>query len=288
MRDVVERDVPPCRGLDRRAGGQDAVVLQDHALVRAALGLGQRLRDAIALAGVDHHAGEVVEQRVVLVEHAGVLGQRRQRAAQRRPGLAVGRVRVGGGHQVGMGLVDRRVDREGGLVERALADHGFAAGVHEQQVRDLDAREMHAERIDPEMVGQLGIARGDVPGQAQRETVPREQAERAGQALLAMAALGRDARARRRRIEPEFLLRSRIDRETGRRAGLQRQDGGHDRLFGCGGRGAASGPAAGARAVTAVAAAGASWPGFGEAARAVRAACLLALSSRLRIESNRR
>ena len=49
--------------------------------------------------------------------------------------------------------------------------------------------EAHPERVDPEVVGQLGIASGDVAGHALGEAEPPEQAQRAGQPLLAVQAL---------------------------------------------------------------------------------------------------
>ena len=48
---------------------------------------------------------------------------------------------------------------------------------------------MHAERVDPEVVGQLGVAGGDVPGDALVEAERAEQPERGGQPLLAVQAL---------------------------------------------------------------------------------------------------
>ena len=51
------------------ADGQQAVVAQDDRLVVA-----ERGGDALALLGVEDDAGVVVEERVVLVERAGVLG----------------------------------------------------------------------------------------------------------------------------------------------------------------------------------------------------------------------
>jgi len=54
------------------------VVLQDHGLLVA-----QSLADAKALVRLQHHAREVIEQRMVLVEDARVLRQRVEPAAQR-------------------------------------------------------------------------------------------------------------------------------------------------------------------------------------------------------------
>ena len=48
--------------------------------------------------------------------------------------------------------------------------------------------EAHAERVDPEVVGQLGVTGGDVPGHALAEAEAAEQAQGAGQALLAVQA----------------------------------------------------------------------------------------------------
>ena len=66
----------------------------------------ERGGDAVALRRIVDHAGEIVEQRVVFVERAGVLRQRVEQLAERRPRLAVQRVRVGGGDDVGPGSVD--------------------------------------------------------------------------------------------------------------------------------------------------------------------------------------
>jgi hypothetical protein len=170
------------------ADGQDAVVLQDHRLLRA-----QGLGDLLALAGVQHHAGELLEQGVVVIEGGRVLGQGIQQPAQGRPGLAVQRVRVGGGDHVGPRLVQLGMDGEGGAVQpgrdlgRRLDDLAGMADQH--QVRDLDPREVHAERIDPEVVGQFRIAGGDVAGPAHVEAVAAEQAIRRGQPLLAIEPL---------------------------------------------------------------------------------------------------
>jgi hypothetical protein len=46
-----------------------------------------------------------------------------------------------------------------------------AVVAHEQQVADPDVPEVHTERVDPEMVGQLGVAGGDVSEYALAEAV---------------------------------------------------------------------------------------------------------------------
>ena len=147
------------------------------------------VRDALALLELEDGAGVIVEHHVVPVEGAGVLGQRVERPVQRRPGLAVDGVRVRGRHDVGSGGVDLRVDDEGGQVERPRTFHDIAAVVDQQQVLDADLPEAHAERIDPEVIGALGVACGDVAGGAFGEAETPEDAEGGGQSLLSMPAL---------------------------------------------------------------------------------------------------
>ena len=116
---ALHRDERPHRGVDGVADGEQAVVAEDHGLVVA-----ERRADALALLEVEHHAGEVVEERVVLEERARVLGDRIEQAAERRPRLAVQRVRVRGGDHVGTRRVHLRVDRERGAVHQRVAlDH---------------------------------------------------------------------------------------------------------------------------------------------------------------------
>ena len=56
-----------------------------------------------------------------------------------------------------------------------------------------------AERVDPEVVGVLRVAGGDVAGHALVEAEPAEEPERGGEALLAVQALVLDRRAARER-----------------------------------------------------------------------------------------
>ena len=106
---ALHGDVQPGRLVDGVADGEDAVVAQDGRLV-VAEGVG----DALALLDVDHDAGVVVEEAVVLEEGAGVLGDRVEQATERRPGPPALAVGVGGGLHVGPGGVHLRVDGEGG------------------------------------------------------------------------------------------------------------------------------------------------------------------------------
>ena len=164
------------------------MVLQDGRLAAAQSG-----RDALALVELRHHSAVAVEDDVVFVEGAGVLGQRAQRAAQRRERLAVHRVAVGRGHHVGAGRVDLGVDGERGPVqEGTLAVDDVAVRVHPDQVRGRDVGERHAPRVDPERLGILGVADGHMARGAHRAVLEAELGEdpvSGGQTLLAVLAL---------------------------------------------------------------------------------------------------
>jgi len=81
------------------------------------------------------------------------------------------------------------VDGEGGAVDGTVAFHHLALVVDQDQVRRADVPEVHAERVDPEVVGPLRIAGGDVPGDPFVEAELGEEAEGGGQALLPVEAL---------------------------------------------------------------------------------------------------
>ena len=112
---------------------------------------------------------------------------------------------MGRGHDVGPGGMDLRVDDERRRVHRAPAFDDLALVVDEEEVGHPDVPEVHGEGVDPEVVGELGVAGGDVSGHAFVEAEPGEQTEGGGQALLAMQALVLDRVEGRR--EGELHLR---------------------------------------------------------------------------------
>src|SRR5205814_648169 len=133
--------------------------------------------------------GVVVEQGVVAVEGADVLGQGVEEAAQGRPRLAVRRVRVGGSNDLGPGRMHLRVDDERGRVDGTITFDDVALVVDQDQVGHLDLAEVHSEGVDPEVILELGVARRDVAGDPFVEPEPREQPEGGGQPLLAVKTL---------------------------------------------------------------------------------------------------
>src|SRR5438552_14459713 len=106
---ALHGDEPEGGFVDRVADGEQPVVAKDHRLAVA-----QSVGQALALFQVEDDTGVVVEQGVVAVEGADVLGQGVEKAAQGRPRLAVRRVRVGGSNDLGSGRMHLRVDDERG------------------------------------------------------------------------------------------------------------------------------------------------------------------------------
>src|SRR4051794_29238829 len=85
--------------------------------------------------------------------------------------------------------MDLRVDGECRPVERPVAVDELAAIVDQQQILYTDLLEAHPERIDPEVIEPLGVARGDVSRDSFIEPELAEQAERGSETLLAVPAL---------------------------------------------------------------------------------------------------
>ena len=103
--------------------------------------------------------------------------------------------------------VDRRVQHERGAVDVVVAVHDLARVVEQDQVARLDVAEAVAERVDPEQVGELGVAHRDVTGDALAETEPAEDPQRAGELGLAMGTLLLDAGERLGQRHRQFGLR---------------------------------------------------------------------------------
>ena len=91
---------------------------------------------------------------------------------------------------------------------RAVDD--VARVVDEDQVADLDVAEAVRERVDPEVVRELRVASGDVPGHALAEADPPEDPQRAGELLLAVQTLLLDASrtSAARRVATVFAVSS--------------------------------------------------------------------------------
>ena len=107
----------------------------------------------------------------------------------------------GGPHDARIRGVDAGVDGERGRIDHLIAgDHG-TVGVDLDQIAHPQRGERDGERIDPEPIGMLRVARRDVARHAGGEPEAGEQTKARGQALFAVAALGGHVVERRRRDE---------------------------------------------------------------------------------------
>src|SRR5258708_38656104 len=97
-------------------------------------------------------------------------------------------MRVRGRDHVGPGEVHLRVDAEGSTVHWLVALDHVALVIDQDQVRDLDLAEVHSERIDPEPVMMLGVARREVAVDTLGAPQSPEATKRPGGLLLAADA----------------------------------------------------------------------------------------------------
>src|SRR3984957_16772254 len=93
------------------------------------------------------------------------------------------------GNYIWTGAVHTGMDREGRSIHRVFSFHDLALMVHKNQIRSANLPEMHAERIDPEMIEFFGIAGGDMSRDAFVEPKTREKPEGSGQHSFAMQSL---------------------------------------------------------------------------------------------------
>ena len=100
-----------------------------------------------------------------------------------------GRVRVRRGDDIGPGVVHLRVDGECRGVHGPVAVDDLTQMVDADEIAGLDVSEIHAERIHPEPVGELRVARRDVAGHTFVEPVEGEESQGCGEALLAVGPL---------------------------------------------------------------------------------------------------
>ena len=126
---------------------------------------------------------------MIVVEGASILGERIEQSAKRGPRLSVEGVRVRSSYHVRAGGVNAGVNGKRGEIDLRVAFHNLAGMIHENQVGDTNSTEVQAERVHPETIGPLGIARGDVAGDAFVEAELGKEAKGSGEAFLAMTAL---------------------------------------------------------------------------------------------------
>ena len=97
---------------------------------------------------------------------------------------------VCGGHDVGPCLVEFAVDRKRRSVDGSVADDDITIVVDADEVAHGHQLEVVAERVDPEAVGELGVANSDVACHTLCEMEATHGAQPTGEALLAALTLG--------------------------------------------------------------------------------------------------
>lgn len=130
---------------------------------------------------------------VVFEEGAGVLRNRVNRPTGGALRRAVGRMRVAHGDDVGMFLVDIRMQDEPCTVHCVIAFNHGALVVHQDQVGHFHFGEMHAHRVGPVQFGPLRVADCQMAGEAVVKALQRKGAAGGDQAFLAVLAFCRDA-----------------------------------------------------------------------------------------------
>jgi hypothetical protein len=85
---------------------------------------------------------------------------------------------------IGASLVDLAMNGKGRDVHRSGTFDDIALAVDADEVRGLYEAEVHPERIDPESVRKLRIARCDVAGHSLAEAIGRKDSEATGETLL--------------------------------------------------------------------------------------------------------
>ena len=130
----------------------------------------------------------LADHRMVLEEHARILGDWRKRPALRRIGGTVERVGMAHRKDVRMLGMDRRVHNEARLVDRITALDDPAVMVHQNEVGQLDLGEMHCHRVGPVELGIFRIADRQMAGKTVIQPPAREGPAAADQMALAVLA----------------------------------------------------------------------------------------------------
>ena len=186
---MLHRQKQPRRLVDRRPRRKQPVIPQYQRLIIGP----QRFRDIPPLLLPQHHPTMIIIHRMRLVELTRILRQHLQRPAEHGPRLPVHRMRVAHGVNIVPRLVHGLMDQEASLVDRLPAttrvEHRAIVHAHEDHVGGGDETPVDADRVGPEGVGELGVADGDVAGQAFDEALAEPVAEGGGEVVLDVSAV---------------------------------------------------------------------------------------------------
>jgi hypothetical protein len=111
------------------------------------------------------------------------------------------------------------VDGESCEIDCRPAFDDIASVIHENKIGSANLAEVHAKGIHPKMIEPLGIARGDMAGDALIKAEAREEAKSSGKALFAMAALFGGSRKNGR--ARDAVHEGAVDRRSGGRGWLR-------------------------------------------------------------------
>lgn len=203
---AVHGDEPPGSFVNAVANGKKAVIPQDGCLFGA-----KSASDSVAFGSVLDNAGVIIEDRMIFVKRTGILCDRIQAAAEGRPRFAVKRMRVRCGDNVGARGVNARVNGKRGEIDFGVAFDNRAGVIHQNQIGNPNPAEVQTEGIDPKTIKPLGIARGNVAGDAFIKTKFSEEPKGSSEAFFAMTALlgGRSKNGRARDTLHECVVRLR-------------------------------------------------------------------------------
>lgn len=170
--------------IDAISDSQEAMVLQDNRLAPT-----ERFCYPRALVRVNNNTTKVAIHAVALVEPERILSDHLQLPPKHAKSLAMNRMRVAGGVDIRPGLVDGTVDGEGRSVDGLAALRDPALLIDQDQIRHLDLAEVHAQRVQPEVIREYGVPDTDVSSDALVVAAVGEYAEGRREVLFAVMAL---------------------------------------------------------------------------------------------------
>ena len=130
---TVHGDEPPSGFVDGVANGKQAVIAEDDGFLGT-----KSVGDVIALRSFFDDAAVIIEHHVIFVKGAGILGERVEPAAKRRPRFAIKRMGVGGGNHVWPGSVNAGMNRKSCEIDLRTAFDDFAgSGADEEKNRRI-------------------------------------------------------------------------------------------------------------------------------------------------------
>lgn len=153
MTSLVQGQEEEGSGVNGLAHSEQSMILQNYGFATSKV-----LCYPLAFLAVYHNASELRVDGMVFVESKTILGYHVKLPAKHREGFAIDAVCVTSCVHVGPCFVDCRVNSECGRVDWLISFYNKTLLIHKNQIRDLYLREVHGERIQPEMIGQNRVS----------------------------------------------------------------------------------------------------------------------------------